>query len=78
MANRVSHQEIVKRLLDSKAVDFAAMGKMVGELGPSVAMADEPWECFCGTMRYFFHCYVLPPVVSGELPLVTLPNPPTD
>lgn len=60
MANRINHQDIVKRLLDSKTVDFAAAGKVVAELGPSVALADEPWDAFCGTMRTFFHFYVLP------------------
>jgi hypothetical protein len=61
MAHRTNHQDIVKRLLDTKAVDFAAVGKVVAELGPTIALADEPWEGFCGTMRYFFHCYVIWP-----------------
>jgi hypothetical protein len=46
-------QQIVKKLIDSKAVDFTAIGKVVGELGPSLALANEPWEEFCGTMRGF-------------------------
>lgn len=54
---KVNHQEIVKTLLDTKAVDFAAIGKFVAEKGPSIAVADEPWEGFCGTMRYFIHVY---------------------
>lgn len=58
MIHRVNHQEIVKRALDSKAVDFAAIGKIVAELGPSMAMADEPWEGFCGTMRFFIRFYI--------------------
>lgn len=57
MAGKVNHQEIVRTLLDSKAVDFAAIGKVVAEMGPSIAVADEPWEGFCGTMRYFVHIY---------------------
>jgi hypothetical protein len=59
MSSRVSHQDVVKRLLDTKAVDFAAVGKAVAELGPSLALADEPWDGFCGTMRTFFHCYII-------------------
>lgn len=51
------HQQIVKKLIDSKAVDFGAIGKAVAELGPSLAMADEPWENFCGTMRVFIRVY---------------------
>lgn len=61
MSNRVNHQEIVKRLLDSKAVDFGAIGKAVAEVGPSMSLADEPWEGFCGTMRRFIVLYVLNP-----------------
>lgn len=57
MSNRVNHQEIVKKLLDAKAVDFGAIGKTLTELGPSLALADEPWEGWCGTMRYFVHLY---------------------
>ncbi len=37
-------QQIVKKLIDTKAVDFTAIGKVVGELGPSLALANEPWE----------------------------------
>jgi hypothetical protein len=59
MANRVSHQDVVKKLLDAKTVDFAAVGKAVAELGPSMSLADEPWESFCWTMRRFFHVYVI-------------------
>jgi hypothetical protein len=54
MAN---HQDIVKHLLSSKAVDFGAIGKAVTELGPAIAAADEPWEGFCGTMRRFIIVY---------------------
>jgi hypothetical protein len=61
MASRVNHQDIVRRLLDTKAVDFAAIGKTVGEIGPAMALADEPWEGFCGTMRTFVHVYILRP-----------------
>jgi len=44
MATRVNHQEIVKKLLDAKAVDFANIAKVVAEVGPAVSLADEPWE----------------------------------
>jgi hypothetical protein len=35
----VKHDEIVKQFVDSKAVDFAALGKFVTELGPSIAIS---------------------------------------
>jgi hypothetical protein len=57
-----NHQEIVKKILDSKAVDFAAIGKVVAEIGPSLSMAEEPWEGFCGTMRHFVRFYVISPI----------------
>lgn len=65
MSSRVNHQDVVKRLLETKAVDFAAVGKTVAELGPSLSLADEPWDGFCGTMRTFFHCYIIR-VFPGE------------
>jgi hypothetical protein len=61
MSNRVSHQDVVKRLLDAKAVDFGAVGKAVAELGPTLSLADEPWEGFCGTMRYFIRLFIINP-----------------
>ncbi|MEA2883692.1 MAG: hypothetical protein QOH32_2948 [Bradyrhizobium sp.] len=61
MAHRVHHQDIVKRLLDSNTVDFKAIGNVVAELGPSMALADEPWEAFCGTMRTFIRLYIINP-----------------
>jgi hypothetical protein len=61
MTHRVDHQEIVKRLLESNTVDFKAIGAVVAELGPTLALADEPWEGFCGTMRTFIRLYVLNP-----------------
>ncbi|TNY26494.1 hypothetical protein BV497_08415 [Fulvimonas soli] len=55
----MNHQEIVKKILDAKAVDFQAIGKTVAELGPAASLADEPWDVFCGTMRTFIRLYVL-------------------
>jgi hypothetical protein len=59
MANRVNHQDVVKKLLDAKAVDFGAIGKAVAELGPAMSLADEPWESFCGTMRVFIRIFII-------------------
>jgi hypothetical protein len=65
MSNRVNHQEIVKKLLDAKAVDFGAIGKAVAEVGPSLSLADEPWEGFCGTMRTFVHVFIINTPTGG-------------
>jgi hypothetical protein len=59
MASRVNHQEIVKRLLEAKAVDFKAIGATFAEVGPGLALADDPWEVFCGTMRIFIRVFVI-------------------
>ena len=64
MSTRLNHQDIVKRFLDSKAVDFAAIGKAVAEIGPSSSLADEPWEVFCGTMRRFIRVYIVTPTAG--------------
>jgi hypothetical protein len=57
MKNSEQHKQLVKKLLDAKAVDFAAIGKIVAEVGPSLSLADEPGDWFCGTNRIFFHVY---------------------
>lgn len=61
MSSRVNHQDVVKKVVDAKAVDFAAISKVFGEIGPALSVADEPWETFCGTMRTFIRVYVLNP-----------------
>jgi hypothetical protein len=80
---KVNHQQLVKKLLDAKAVDFAAIGKVVAELGPSLALADTDaaaaaaaadvidGDYFCGTIRHFVNLVVLNPA-----PVVVNPPPP--
>ena len=51
MSTRVKHQDIVKKLLDSKAVDFTAVGKMVAEIGPSLNHPFTPQAISESTMR---------------------------
>jgi hypothetical protein len=57
MSHSDQHKQLVKKLLDAKAVDFAAIGKVISELGPSLALAEEPGDFFCGTNRIFIHVY---------------------
>ncbi|HXX39177.1 MAG TPA: hypothetical protein VEP50_13710 [bacterium] len=66
MSSRVNHQEIVKKALDAKAVDFAAIGKVIAEVGPALALADDPGDFFCGTMRHFVHVYSVRVVNDGS------------
>jgi hypothetical protein len=60
MVARVNHQEVVAALLESKAIDFDAIGATVAKLGPQLAVADEPWESFCLTMRMMIWVYRIP------------------
>lgn len=53
MSNSEQHRQIVQRLLDAGAVDFSAVGKVIGEVGPSLALSDYEGIEFCGTNRFF-------------------------
>ena len=57
MGNSDQHRQIVRQLLESKAVDFNAIGKVVAEVGPSLSLAEDPGDFFCGTNRIFIHIY---------------------
>ncbi len=54
--------DLKDRILKSSIVNFEALGKTITELGPQLAFLDDPWENFCGTMRYFIRIYRLPPL----------------
>ena len=66
MASRTNHQDVVKHLLETKAIDFDAVGKAVAKLGPELALADDPWEVFCGTMRLFTRVFIIGPRGGGR------------
>ena len=36
----MKNEEIVRRLIDAKAIDFDAIGKVIGEIGPELATSD--------------------------------------
>jgi hypothetical protein len=48
-------REIVETLLETKAVNFEALGQAIGAIGPrSVLMADDGWIRFCANdLRIF-------------------------
>ncbi len=61
MSTSTTHRDIVKKLLDSKAVDFEAIGKVIAEVGPTLALAEDfDGDGFCGTNRLFVHLLYLP------------------
>jgi hypothetical protein len=53
MGNSEQHRQIVQKLLDTKAVDFTALGKVISEIGPTLALSDFDGPDICGTMRFF-------------------------
>lgn len=67
MADRIDHQQVVTQLLESKAIDFEAIGATVAKLGPSLALQEEPWESFCLTMRMMVWVYRFPGPFGGPI-----------
>ncbi len=54
-------KSISKLVLESKVIDYEALGKTVAKLGPQLALMDDQWENFCGTMKYYIRIFRLPP-----------------
>jgi hypothetical protein len=67
MADRIDHQHVVTQLLESKAIDFEAIGNTVAKLGPSLALQEEPWDSFCLTMKMMVWVYRFPGPFGGPI-----------
>ena len=52
-----AEREIVKTLVDTKAVNFDALGSALAKFGPTAALNLEGEDFFCGTMRRFVHVF---------------------
>jgi hypothetical protein len=72
---------VMEELLDSGAVNFQAVGDALAKHGPELTregvsrgslVAWEPWEVFCGTMRWYVRVLMLPPVGGGLADLESL------
>jgi len=55
---------VVERLIESKAIDFEAIGRALAEFGPSAALTMDGDDVFCGTMRRFVNVYRLADITS--------------
>jgi hypothetical protein len=44
MPRELTHEEIAERFIQAKVVDFSAMGRLVAELGPTLAVSDRGWH----------------------------------
>jgi hypothetical protein len=44
MPKDLSHEEIARKFVEAKVVDFSAMGRLITELGPELAINDHGWH----------------------------------
>jgi hypothetical protein len=64
MAKNEVHRKLVKQLLDAKAVDFTALGKVLGEAGPELSLAEFGGDFYVGiddNFMWFFRNPHTPP-----------------
>jgi hypothetical protein len=54
-----SEREIVTTLIDSKAINFEAIGNVLAKHGPTLPFVLDGEEGFCGTMRNFVRVFRL-------------------
>jgi len=52
----ISNQEIVKRFVEAKAVDFNAIGKLVTDLGPSLSSSDIGYRIVLAGRPFIIAC----------------------
>jgi hypothetical protein len=52
----LSNQEIVKRFVDAKAVDFGAIGKLVTELGPGLSASEMGYRVVLAGRPFIIAC----------------------
>jgi hypothetical protein len=48
MNNSELHNQIVRRVIETKAIDFGAVGKVISEFGAAAALSDDD-DLFCLT-----------------------------
>lgn len=44
MPEKLSHEEIAQRFVEANVIDFSAAGKLIAELGPTLAVSDHGWH----------------------------------
>jgi len=63
-------REVVLAVIESKAVDFEALGAAIAKFGPSAAMAMDSEDWFCTTMKWFVRFFRIPdpigPIVRAQ------------
>ena len=67
-------REFVQTLLDTKAVNFDAIGSAIAKFGPSIALTADGEDNFCWTMRRFIIFYRRPGPLNRLDELAALRN----
>lgn len=44
MPKNLSHEDIAQRFVEAKVYDFGSMGRLITELGPTLAINDQGWH----------------------------------
>jgi len=70
MALTGREREIVETLVETKAVNFEAIGQALAKYGPTMALELDYEEGFCGTLRFYVWSYRRPPTVGEGEPEV--------
>jgi hypothetical protein len=65
MALKGQAREVVAALIETKAVDFEAIGSALASFGPTLALDWDYEDPFCGVNRHFVRL-VTPWVVGGD------------
>jgi hypothetical protein len=57
MPKTISHEEIAERFIQAKVMDFNAMGQLITELGPTLAVNDRGWHGISFGKWNWLACY---------------------
>lgn len=66
MTKHLSHEDIAQRFVDAKVIDFSAMGKLITELGPTLAVNDQGWHGV-NFGRFNWHACFIPAADAARL-----------
>jgi hypothetical protein len=66
MSKNVSNEEIVRRFVDAKAIDFKAIGNLVGDMGPDLAASNIGHRIVLIGRPFIVAC-IMPPAEAADL-----------
>jgi hypothetical protein len=69
-----ANNDVVKALLDAKAVNFESIGAVVAKYGANAVVSLDYEDVFCGTMRRFVHLFRVPTTGTPVEDLPSLSN----